>query len=146
MSTYTKNILYGIRNNSLEKAKLEVELQNIASSYNYSPKILHTKYFNDKCVILMENLNSMCIADKYGDKQSDIPLNIWDEIRKILTVLFEVEGIEYIDITPYNFIEKEGKVYIIDFGDAYYTSKDKEMNWFLKDFINGENDWNPDFK
>jgi hypothetical protein len=54
--------------------------------------------------------------------------------------------IEYIDITGYNFIEKKGKVYIIDFGDAIYKKKDKEMNWFLSYFLGGHNGWNPDFK
>jgi serine/threonine-protein kinase RIO1 len=58
--------------------------------------------------------------------------------------LYEVEGIEYPDITPYNFIKVKNKIYIIDFGDAKY--RDKETNWFLTEFMDGENSWNPDYK
>jgi serine/threonine-protein kinase RIO1 len=94
----------------------------------------------------MENLNEMCIADMYGEDPKDIPKIVWDQIRVILKILYFDEGIEYIDITGYNFIEKKGKVYIIDFGDAIYTKKNKEMNWFLSYFLGGHNGWNPDFR
>ena len=50
--------------------------------------------------------------------------------------------IHYVDISPYNFIMKENKdIYIIDFDDAYI----QKTNWFLKDFLDGYNNWNPDF-
>ena len=55
------------------------------------------------------------------------------------------ENIEYIDITPYNFIEKDGKVFIIDFGHAYYT--DFNINGFLNEVMyHCLNEWNADFK
>lgn len=92
----------------------------------------------------MEDLQEECLANTYGEDPEDIPEWIWDEIRRMLTVLLQEEGIEYVDITPYNFIEKDGKVYVIDFGDAKYTSG--ETNWFLQEFIDGENSWNPDYK
>jgi serine/threonine-protein kinase RIO1 len=99
------------------------------------------------CIILMENLNELCIADKYGDLPEHITNELWEQIHDIIEYLYETEGIEYIDITPYNFIEKEGKVYIIDFGHAKYVDKKKKINWFLDEFINdGINEWNPDFK
>ena len=63
-----------------------------------------------------------------------------------MKILYYEEGIEYIDITGYNFIEKDNKVYIIDFGDAIYTKSHIEMNWFLSYFLGGHNGWNPDFK
>ena len=43
-------------------------------------------------------------------------------------------------------IEKDNKVYIIDFGDAYYIKKNKPINWFLQEVLDGYNGWNPDFK
>jgi hypothetical protein len=58
---------------------------------------------------------------------------------------YDNEGIEYIDITGYNFIEKDNKIYIIDFGDAEYSKKWKKTNWFLEEFLNGHHGWNPDF-
>ena len=130
----------------------EVEMQNIANKYGFSPKIVDFKMEYDKINyeyrgdITMENLDELCIADKYGDDPANIPKLIWDQIRTILKILYDEEGIEYIDITGYNFIEKNNKVYIIDFGDAIYSKKDKDINWFLNDFLNGTNSWNPDFK
>ena len=130
----------------------EIEIQEIASKYNFSPKIIKSnitynkedgKYIGN---ITMDNLQEMCIADMYGEDPKDIPKIIWDQIRVILKILYFDEGIEYIDITGYNFIEKKGKVYIIDFGDAIYTKKDREMNWFLSYFLGGHNGWNPDFR
>jgi hypothetical protein len=38
-------------------------------------------------------------------------------------------------------VNKENKVFVIDFGDAKFV----EVNWFLKDFMDGEKAWNPDF-
>ena len=134
------------------KITREIEMQEISAKYGFSPKILksnitHTE-LNNKYVgnITMEHLNEMCIADKYGENSLNVPKIIWDQIRTIIRILYDEEGIEYIDITGYNFVEKKGKVYIIDFGDAIYTRKDREMNWFLSYFLGGHNGWNPDFQ
>ena len=70
-------------------------------------------------------------------------------MREIIRTLWEVEGIEYIDITPYNFIEKDEKLYLIDFGHAKWKSTTGEMNWFLQDFLDPDQclcAYNPDFK
>jgi tRNA A-37 threonylcarbamoyl transferase component Bud32 len=121
----------------------EVELQTIAASYGFAPKVYNTT--EDE--IHMEDLQEMCIADKYGEDPKDIPAYIWVSIRTIIHTLYYKEGIEYIDITPYNFIEKDKKVYIIDFGHASYYKSKEMMNWFVKQFLeDGINDWNPDFK
>jgi tRNA A-37 threonylcarbamoyl transferase component Bud32 len=122
----------------------EVELQEISASYGFSPQIIRTVCDENRCIIVMENLEEECLADRYGDNPENIPLWIWDEIRRMLTILLNAEGIEYVDITPYNFIQKDDKIYIIDFGDAKYTTG--EVNWFLQEFIDGENYWNPDYK
>ena len=91
----------------------------------------------------MEKIDALCVADMYGEDVEKLPNWIWEEIVRILTVLYTCEGIEYVDITPYNFIEVNGKVWIIDFGHAYFT---KPKNWFLRDILKGEKGWNPDFK
>jgi hypothetical protein len=76
-----------------------------------------------------------------------VPDWIWKEIQRILTILYEREGIEYIDITGYNFIQETdtNKIWIIDFGDAYYTIPERPINWFLKEILDGGKGWNPDF-
>jgi len=144
MSVYTKTILYTDKITK-EDIENEIELQTISSTYGFSPKIINYTFDEMGCIILMENLNELCIADKYGDLPHHITKYIWKKIHDIIKILYEQQGIEYIDITPYNFIEKEGKVYIIDFGHARY--KQDKMNWFLEEFINDElNEWNPDFR
>jgi tRNA A-37 threonylcarbamoyl transferase component Bud32 len=53
-------------------------------------------------------------------------------------------GIEYLDVTPYNFIEKDGTVYIIDFGHARNVSD--YLDDYLDDiFANWKLKWNPEF-
>lgn len=119
---------------------LEAELQEIASTYGFAPKIHRI----DGNVVQMDTVGGLCLADQYSDDPKKIPKRVWQEIHRILSILFEREGIEYIDITSYNFIEDtEGKIWIIDFGHAYYTKG--EVNWFLKEFLDGEFGWNPDF-
>ena len=96
----------------------------------------------------MDKINGETLFKKYSDEALDIPYDIWKQIRHIISTLFYEEGIEYIDISPYNFIVKNNKVYIIDFGHAYWCNQDcKINNWFLKEFLMNEiNDFNADFK
>ena len=148
MAVYTKTIYFSEYEKKVKKEDVEreVELQTVASAYGFSPSIIGVTYELDHAVIQMEDLQEMCLADKYGEEFSNLSPQIILQIRLILETLFENEGIEYIDITPYNFIEKNNKVYIIDFGHAYYVNPVIHTNWFLKDFLDDSNQWNPDFK
>jgi RIO-like serine/threonine protein kinase len=132
----------------IAKDKLEIELQEVASKHGFAPRIQRI----DGNVVQMDSVNGKCLADLYSDDPTKVPDWIWTEIHKILSVLYEVEGIEYIDITSYNFMLEDGtnKVWIIDFGDAYYsatpqTDNKKPVNWFLREVLDGEKSWNPDF-
>lgn len=140
---YRKTIIFSDKR-PRESAELEIELQTIANRYGFSPKILNTEFTDTECHITMTKLG-MCLADRFGDKPEDIPKNFWIQIQSIVRTLYEVEGIEYIDITPYNFIEQNGLVYVIDFGDALYTKGPETTNWFLKEFMEEPYGWNPDF-
>ena len=100
----------------------EVELQTIAARHGFSPKIINTITQDGICLIFMENLDADCLADVYGEDPDDIPEWIWDRIRIMVETLLDKEGIEYIDITPYNFIEKDNQVYMVDFGHAKYVN------------------------
>ena len=148
MTTFIKYI----RSENKRNIDREYETQLIAAKYGFAPKIYsysvthdsEKKYYEGKLV--MENLEEMCIADMYGDEAKNIPALIWTQMRNIVKTLYEDECVEYIDITGYNFIEKNGKVYIIDFGHAKYSKKDVPINWFLKKFLDGENEFNPDFR
>ena len=119
---------------------LEAELLEIASGYGFAPRPLG---YEDG-VLTMEAIEGYCLADLYTDDPTKITKATWEEIHRILCILYEREGIEYIDITSYNFMEdKKGKIWIIDFGHAYYTQK--KVNWFLDEFLGGDYGWNPDF-
>lgn len=130
-------------------AELEYELQKISERYRFSPKINEILHTGTETILCMDRVEGDCLANIYGENPEDIPKYIWIDIRHILATLFDYEGIEYIDITPYNFMETpEGNIKIIDFGHAYYTTPKsvKPQNWFLREFLDGENTWNPDFK
>ena len=141
---FTKVIKYNSKV-GVDNAKLEIEIQNNASLYGFAPEIYETIFEPDSCTIVMEHMNEVCLQDKYGKNKEDIPEYIWEQIHDIICTLYEDEGVEYIDIKADNFIEKEGDVYIIDFGHAYYKREDREIDWFLRDFLDGVNEWNPDF-
>jgi len=135
-----------IKQVSADSSENEVELQTIAAKHGFSPKIISTSTQGNICLIFMENLDADCLADVYGEDPDDLPTWIWDRIRTMVKTLLYEEGIEYIDITPYNFIEKNNRIYMIDFGDAKYTKPNELISWFLEEFIEGENSWNPDYK
>ena len=141
---FNKTIVYDYGTN-IDDVQLEVELQKVASKYGFTPKIIDVKYESDKATIIMENLNEICLADKYGEDSSDIPEYIWNKIRNILLTLFNQESIQYIDVTPYNFIEKDSEVYIVDFGHANYIYENQSTDEFLERFFDGENEWNEEF-
>ena len=101
------------------------------------------EYNQGKKQLTMRKIPQMCIADMYGDKDSDIPLHLFNTIREILIKLREI-GINYPDITPYNFIECGKLVWIIDFGHA--SIRTKKTDEFMSKFIWGFNGWNPDFR
>jgi len=138
---YAKRISLSER--PLEKIRLEIDLQRRAGKYGFTPIIHDVIETEEDISIIMDNLEAPCIADKYAVRK--IPKRIWKEIHKIVRTLYQKENIEYVDITGYNFIEKERKIYIIDFGDAFLHQKEEPINWFLDQFLKGDVGWNPDF-
>ena len=97
------------------EVRREARLQAIAADSGYSPKVLDT---DEETFIRMEHLHEMCVADKYGDSIRKTPKWIREQIVEILWNLYDTHGIQYVDVTPYNFVEKNKKVWIIDFGHA----------------------------
>lgn len=125
----------------------EINIQKIASTYGFTPKILGFTKTDTVYQIQMEKITSDCLANNYGENPSDIPDYFWNQMRAIINILYWREQIEYIDITPYNFIEHNDKIYLIDFGHARKKSSSKSTNWFLKKFLfENVNEYNPDFK
>ena len=130
ISTYTK---YGVKQHEYDVHKyvynLKLEKVNV-------PKII--SYDKEKEIMVMHKINAMNLSDMFGEKSSDIDEYYFDEIRTIIKTLSD-NGIEYPDITGYNFIEHDNKIWIIDFEHAHIRDT------FVYKFIQGRNKWNPRF-
>ena len=137
----TKIFRKNVSGRSKEMIEKEVRFQRKAAELCLSPKIVDTDF---ETYIEMEDLEQMCLADMYGESINDMPESIKKEIYDILTRLYLECDIEYIDVTPYNFIETDDQLWIIDFGDAREAPK---KSYFLKElFRNRElTVWNSDF-
>jgi tRNA A-37 threonylcarbamoyl transferase component Bud32 len=105
------------------------------------PKIY--SYNKNTKIMKMQKIPNICIADMYGENPRNISHYLFNEIRKIIEILY-INNIEYPDITGYNFIEYQNKIWIVDFGHARY--KLKITNLFIEKFLNGLNRWNPSFR
>ena len=110
-----------------------------------SPAILSTDYAT---YIHMERAGPMCIADKYGEEIENLSDWIKEEIIEHLWTLYSCCNIQYIDITPYNFIEQDGRIWVIDFGDAFRNKPKTKLHPFLKSIFDSWKltKWNPEFK
>ncbi len=134
--TYTKK---NVDKNEYQLAHIARKILGINTprifSYNAKTEIMISKKI-DRC----------CICDLYGEKDENTPPKIYDKIRVIVFKLLEADII-YPDITGYNFIEdKNGVVWIVDFGHAYIREPEQPVDSFVLDFLNGHNGWNPEFK
>ena len=130
ISTYTK---YGVKQHEYDVHKyvynLKLEKVNV-------PKII--SYDKEKEIMVMHKINALNLSDMFGEKSSDIDEYYFDEIRTIIQTLSD-NGIEYPDITGYNFLEHDNKIWIIDFEHAHIRDT------FVDKFIQGRNKWNPRF-
>jgi tRNA A-37 threonylcarbamoyl transferase component Bud32 len=110
------------------------------------PRIISYDYHNK--ILTMKKVENMSISDFYGEENNQVPTNIVNKIREIIKRLLD-NGIEYPDITGYNFIEESGEIWIIDFEHTKFFDKDsikKSNNYeFIINFINGLNSWNSEF-
>ena len=126
------------------------------AEYNIYKQILELKIINVPEIILYDEEDKVLytreikgdnLSNIYGDQATDVPINIYKECRRIIGLLRK-NGIEYPDITGYNFILENDteKIWLIDFEHAY-NLKSKNTNYFVDEFCNFERQlWNPDFE
>jgi tRNA A-37 threonylcarbamoyl transferase component Bud32 len=120
----------------------EIRLHKIAADMGFAPPVYET---DDETYMVMEKLEAMNLADMYGPKIRNLPHYLKRNIVDILEALYAEAGIQYVDITPYNFIEDNNKTWIIDFGDAY--DNDLKLHPHLhRIFKTKVLRWNPDFE
>ncbi len=139
MSTDKNNNVYVKNNVSLHEYAMHKYIQEL-EMFNI-PKII--AYDTDRKILVMEKINFMCVSDFYGEDASCVPEKVFNEIRNIIKNLAKY-NIEYPDITGYNFIEYDNKIWIIDFEHARTITG--KINTFVSKFIDGLNEWNPNFK
>ncbi len=139
MSSY-----YHIKDNvSLHEYNMHNYIYNVLGRMINVPKIIN--YDRDSKKLTMQLIPSMSVADFYGaDDFELIPVRIADEIRRTILAL-KTHNITYPDITGYNFIDYDYKVWIIDFEHCCFDFKGE--NKFVEDFIAGKvSTWNPEFE
>ena len=129
------------KNTSSKDIVREARLQQFSASLGLSPKVLRT---DRKTFIEMERIDDLALAYRYGYDIDELPNDIRKQVYDLVETLYK-HGIQYIDITPYNFIEKDGKVWIIDFGHA--SNRKRLCPYLKKMFDEGYlHEWNADFR
>ena len=103
--------------------KREAGFLRKAARYGLSPKLLKT---DNETFIEMDNLQEMSVGDMYGDEIEDIPPHILAGMFSLVWTLYHVCKIQYLDLWPRNFITKDDRVWIIDFGDALKASDEPD--------------------
>lgn len=120
----------------------EIRLHSLVANLGLAPEILET---DNETFMVMERIPAMNIADYYGTTIRCLPHYIRNQIVDILEVIYIVHGIQYLDITPYNFIEYDGKVWIVDFEHAYNDAQ--PLHPLLAHIMTTRKiKWNKDFK
>ena len=108
-----------------------------------TPKII--AYNRETNTMVMERINYMCVSDLYGETINNISDELFSKIREIIKTLWD-NNIVYSDITGYNFIEYNNKIWIIDFEHSNFKPLVKDT--FVERFISDSKykKWNPRFK
>jgi tRNA A-37 threonylcarbamoyl transferase component Bud32 len=111
-----------------------LQILNVPKIINYDKKL-------EK--MTMEKIPTMSLSDYYGESIDQVPETIVKEVRQIIGKL-QANNITYPDITGYNFINFNDKIWIIDFEHCYFDFE--KSDGFVNKFVKGLNSWNPYFK
>ena len=105
-------------------------------------------YDNKDNILITRKIKNLDISNMHGEELEDLTekesVEVFNKIRKIIKKLYD-NNIVYPDITGYNFIEDNNKIWIIDLEHARFKD-DNVDDSFVVAFINGLNNWNPDFR
>jgi tRNA A-37 threonylcarbamoyl transferase component Bud32 len=118
----------------IHKYVYNLNIVNIPRIKSYNKKTKQMK---------MVRVGTMSVSDYYGETGEHIDDALFARIRNIIQTLYN-HDILYIDITGYNFIENDNKLWIIDFEHATYNHP-RKTDPFVEKFLEGHNGWNPEF-
>lgn len=113
---------------------------------DFVPQFL--SYDETTSTLTMQRIDGMSLSDMFGEKFENVPENIIEECRSIISSLYDAHVV-YPDITGYNFIleSKTDKVWLVDFEHSFFRgfSSYNQHNDFVQQFIKGKMCWNPYF-
>jgi tRNA A-37 threonylcarbamoyl transferase component Bud32 len=118
----------------IHKYVYNLNIVNIPKIKSYNRKTKQMK---------MVRVGTMSVSDYYGETGEHIDDELFAKIRNVIQTLYD-HDILYIDITGYNFIENDNKLWIIDFEHATYNHP-RKTDEFVEKFLEGHNGWNPEF-
>ena len=134
-----EDVYYTKENVSLSEYKIHKYVYNL-----HIVNIPKIKSYNRKTKQMkMVRVGMMSVSDYYGETADHVDEELFSKIRKIIQTLYD-HDILYIDITGYNFIENDNKLWIIDFEHATYNYP-RKTDEFVEKFLEGHNGWNPEF-
>lgn len=110
------------------------------------PEII--EYDEANKIMVMMRVGKNNLSHNYGENATDVPDELFNEVVKIVRNLV-LHGIEYPDLTGYNFVEDKntyGKIWIIDFEHAALALSKEITNIHIINICNGKQLWNPDFR
>lgn len=122
----------------IQKMIYNMKIVNVPNIYHYDKK---------QKLMYMQKIGNMCLADQYGESFDLVPTDILEKIRNIIEHLYQ-NNIIYPDITGYNFIEYNKKIWIVDFQHAQHSIKRKNEDddvVFVEKFIDGAKKWNNNY-
>jgi len=118
----------------MHKYVYNLNIVNVPKIKNYNRKTKQLK---------MVRVGTMSLSDYYGENAEHIGDELFARIRNIIQTLYD-HDILYIDITGYNFIENDNKLWIIDFEHATYNHP-RKSDEFIEKLLEGHHGWNPEF-
>ena len=139
MSLTDEAVYYTKENVSLTEYKIHKYVYNL--HIVNIPKI--KSYNKETRQLKMVRVGAMSISDYYGESAENIDDDLFTKIRNMIQTLYD-HDILYVDITGYNFIENDKKLWIIDFEHATYNYP-RKTDEFVEQFLGGHNGWNPEF-
>ena len=139
MSLTDEDAYYTKENVSLTEYKIHKYVYNL--HIVNIPKI--KSYNKETKQLKMVRVGTMSISDYYGESAENIDNDLFTKIRNMIQTLYD-HDILYVDITGYNFIENDKKLWIIDFEHATYNYP-RKTDEFVEKFLEGHNGWNPEF-
>ena len=110
------------------------------------PEIIEYDEANKTMVMMKVGKNNL--SHNYGENATDVPDELFDKVVKIVRTLV-LHGIEYPDLTGYNFVQDKNtydKIWIIDFEHAALVPLKEITNIHIINICNGKKIWNPDFR